>query len=185
MPALIPKPESLAPLVRTIRGERVLLDADLAALYGVPTKALNQAVKRNQDRFPADFMFQLAADEWSASRSQSVTASSPCTGMRSQTVTASRRNIGALPYAFTEQGVAMLSSVLRSPRAVEVNIAIMRTFVQLRRLMDGNRELARTIEAMEKKYDEKFTVVFDAIKQLIAEDESRKAQPKRRIGLHS
>jgi len=91
----------------------------------------------------------------------------------------------ALPYAFTEQGVAMLSSVLRSPRAVEVNIAIMRTFVQLRRLMDGNRDLARKIEAMEKKYDEKFTVVFDAIKQLIAEDETRKAKPKRRIGFHS
>ncbi len=102
--------------------------------------------------------------------------------MRSQLVTASRRNIGALPYAFTEQGVAMLSSVLRSPRAVEVNIAIMRTFVQLRRLMDSNRDLARKINAMEKKYDEQFAVVFDAIKQLIAEDEVRKAQPKRRIG---
>ena len=102
--------------------------------------------------------------------------------MRSQSVTASRRNIGASPNAFTEQGVAMLSSVLRSPRAAEVNIAIMRTFVQLRRLMDSNRHLARKIEAMEKKYDEQFAVVFDAIKQLIAEDENRKARPKRRIG---
>jgi hypothetical protein len=97
-------------------------------------------------------------------------------------VTASRRNVSALPYAFTEQGVAMLSSVLRSPRAVEVNIAIMRTFVQLRRLMDSNRELARKIEAMEDKYDEQFAVVFDAIKKLIAEDQSRKTPPKRRIG---
>jgi hypothetical protein len=91
-------------------------------------------------------------------------------------------NIKYLPYAFTEQGVAMLSSVLRSPRAVEVNIAIMRTFVQLRRLMDSNPELARKIEALEMKYDEQFAVVFDAIKQLIAVDEARKAEPKRRIG---
>ncbi len=97
-------------------------------------------------------------------------------------MTASRRNISALPYAFTEQGVAMLSSVLRSPQAVEVNIAIMRTFVQLRRLMDSNRDLARKIEAMEMKYDEQFAIVFDAIKQLIAEDEVRKAKPKRTIG---
>ena len=96
----------------------------------------------------------------------------------------SRRHRGRvyLPYAFTEQGVAMLSSVLRSPRAVEVNIAIMRTFVELRRLMDSNRELARKIEAMEKKYDEQFAVVFDAIKRLIVEDDARRASPKRRIG---
>jgi hypothetical protein len=113
-------------------------------------------------------MFQLTAAEWAA--------------LRSQTVTASRRNIGALPYAFTEQGVAMLSSVLRSQRAVEVNIAIMRTFVRLRRLMDSNCDLARKIQAMEKKYDEQFAVVFKAIKQFIAEDEARKSQPTRRIG---
>lgn len=92
------------------------------------------------------------------------------------------QNIKYLPYAFTEQGVAMLSSVLRSPRAVEVNIAIMRTFVQLRRLMDSNRELARKIDALERKYDEQFTVVFDAIKQLIAEDDVKRTQPRRRIG---
>jgi len=183
MPAIAPKPEFLAPLVYTIRGERVLLDADLAALYGVPTKVLNQAVKRNLERFPTDFMFQLTAREWADLRSQLVTSKALSTGMRSQTVTSNLRG-GAryLPYAFAEQGVAMLSSVLRSPRAVEVNIAIMRTFVQLRRLMDGNRELARSIEAMEKRYDEQFAVVFDAIKQLIAENDARKAQPKRRIG---
>ena len=182
MSALVPKPESLASLVRSFRGERVLLDADLAALYNVSTKALNQAVKRNADRFPTDFMFQLTAEEWAASRSQIVTASGSGAVMRSQNVTASRRNLNALPYAFTEQGVSMLSSVLRSPRAVEVNIAIMRTFVQLRRLMDSNRELGRKIEAMERTYDEKFAVVFEAIKQLIADDDARKAQPKRRIG---
>jgi hypothetical protein len=183
MPALTTKLESVARLVHTIRGEKVLLAADLAALYGVATKALNQAVKRNSDRFPADFMFQLTAQEWNALRSQTVTSKSSAPVMRSQDVTSNGRG-GARyrPYAFTEQGVAMLSSVLLSPRAVEVNIAIMRTFVQLRRLMDSNRDLARKIETMEKKYDEHFAVVFDAIKQLIADDDARKAQPKRRIG---
>ena len=134
------------------------IDADLAALYGVSTRALNQAVKRNLGRFPDDFMFRLTDEEWLSIRSQVVTAS-PSRTMMSQIVTSSRRNL-----------VAMLSSVLRSPRAVEVNIAIMRTFVQLRRLMDSNRRLARKIEALEKKYDEQFAVVFDAIKRLIAED---------------
>ena len=162
MTQIIPKPENLAKLVYVIRSEKILLDADLADLYGVATKVLNQAVKRNLDRFPADFMFQLTPEEWE--------------GMRSQIVTASRRNVGALPYGFTEQGVAMLSSVLRSQRAVEVNIAIMRTFVQLRRLMDSNRDLRLRIEAMETRYDEQFSQVFDAIKQLIAEDKTRKAK---------
>ena len=163
MTQIIPKPENLAKLVNVVRGEKVLLDADLADLYGVATKVLNQAVKRNLDRFPADFMFQLTPEEWER--------------MRSQTVTSSRRKLTAIPYAFTEQGVAMLSSVLRSQRAVEVNIAIMRTFVQLRRLMESNRDLARRIEAMETRYDEQFSQVFDAIKQLISEDKTRKAKP--------
>lgn len=179
MPA--PKKEAIARLVHAVRGERVLFDADLAGLYGVSTKALNQAVKRNRVRFPADFMFRLAVEEWSNLRSQIVT-SNPSTAMRSQIVTTSRRRLSTAPYAFTEQGIAMLSSVLRSPRAVEVNIAIMRTFVELRRLMDSNRQLARKIEAMEKKYDEQFAVVFDAIKRLIAEDDARRVTPKRRIG---
>lgn len=166
MTQIIPKPENLAKLVVLVRGEKVLLDADLADLYDVATKVLNQAVKRNLERFPEDFMFQLTPEEWE--------------GMRSQFVTSSRRKLTAIPYAFTEQGVAMLSSVLRSQRAVEVNIAIMRTFVQLRRLMDSNRDLARRIEAMETRYDEQFSQVFDAIKQLITEDKTRKA--KRPIG---
>jgi hypothetical protein len=176
-----PRPENIAALVHAVRGEGVIFDADLAALYGVPTRALNQAVKRNRVRFPSDFMFQLTDKEWAAMRSQSVTASSSA-AMMSQVVTSSRRKLAATPYAFTEQGVAMLSSVLRSPRAVEVNIAIMRTFVQRRRLMDSNRQLARKIEALEKKYDEQFAVGFDAIKGLIANDDVRKALPKRRIG---
>ena len=172
MPKLALKPENVAPLILVLRGEKVLLSEHLAELYSLPVKVLNQAVKRNIDRFPEDFMFQLTRDE-----AETILRS------RSQIVTLKRgQNIKYLPYAFTEQGVAMLSSVLRSPRAVEVNIAIMRTFVQLRRLMDSNRDLARKIEAMEKKYDEQFAVVFDAIKQLIIEDEARKAQPKRRIG---
>jgi hypothetical protein len=155
-----------------LRGERVLLSEHLAELYGVRVKALNQAVKRNIERFPSDFLFQLTRGE-----------ASVAAGSRSQSVTLKPgQNIKYLPYAFTEQGVAMRSSVLRLPRAVQVNIAIMRTFVQLRRLMDSNRDLAHKIEAMEEKYDEQFTVVFDAIKQLIAEDDARKAQPKRCVG---
>jgi ORF6N domain-containing protein len=184
MKAIQPKPENLAPLIFFVRGEKVLLDADLAALYGVEARALNQAVARNRQRFPDDFMFQLSAEEYEAIRSRFMTASKGPGRNSSQTVISSRKHRGLSyrPYAFIEQGVAMLSSVLRSPRAVEVNIAIMRTFVQLRRLMDSNRNLARKIEAMEKKYDEQFAVVFDAIKQLIAEDQASKAQPKRPIG---
>ena len=169
------KPENLASLIYLLRGEKVLLSEHLAGLYGVSTKVLNQAVKRNSARFPDDFMFQLSREEANA-----VLAS------RSQIVTLKRgQNLKYLSYAFTEQGVAMLSSVLRSPRAVEVNIAIMRTFVQLRRLMDSNRDLARRIEALERRYDEQFATVFDAIKRLIAEDEGRKGRPKRGIGFLS
>lgn len=179
-----PKTQAIARLVYAVRGERVLFDADLAALYGVTTAALNQAVKRNRERFPADFMFRLTPAEWAAQRSRVITASqgSP---MMSQIVTSSRRKLIAPPAAFTEQGVAMLSSVLRSPRAVEVNIAIMRTFVELRRLMDSNRDLARKIAALESKYDEQFAVVFDAIKRLVTEDDARRTRPKRGIGFIS
>ena len=197
--AIILKPENLVRLVFFIRGEKVMLDSDLAILYGVEARALNQAVARNRRRFPADFMFQLTPREYESLRSQtvisnkggstddlsqSVMSSSRRRGehLRSQIVTSKKGRGGRRyrPYAFTEQGVAMLSSVLRSTRAMEVNIAIMRTFVQLRRLMDTNRDLARKIEALEKKYDEQFAVVFDAIKELIAPPES----PKKQIGFH-
>ena len=164
---VILKPENIARVVLFIRGEKVILDRDLASLYGVTTKALNQAVKRNASRFPSDFMFQLTKEEYETSRSQSVTLK------RGQ-------HLKYLPYVFTEQGVAMLSSVLRSVRAVEVNIAIMRTFVQLRRMMETNRDLAHKIDALEKKYDEQFAVVFAAIKQLI----SPPAPVKKQIGFH-
>ena len=166
--AIVLKPENVAQFVFFMRGEKVMFDADLAMLYGVEVRSLNQAVARNRKRFPADFAFQLTDDELAALRSQIVTSNTGRGGRR------------YLPYAFTEQGVAMLSSVLRSTRAVEVNIAIMRTFVQLRRLMDANRDLARKIEALEKKYDEQFAVVFEAIKQLITPPEP----PRRRIGFH-
>lgn len=184
MSKIIPKPETLAQLVVVVRGEKVLLDADLATLYDVEARALNQAVARNRNRFPEDFMFQLTVQEYAKIRSQLVTASGENDSDSSQSVMSSRkhRGISYRPYAFTEQGVAMLSSVLRSPRAVEVNIAIMRTFVQLRRLMDSNRDLARKIEAMEMKYDEQFAAVFNAIKQLIADDQAQKTKPKRAIG---
>ena len=161
------KPENLAQLVFVIRGEKVMLDVDLAKLYGVSRKALNQAFRRNKQRFPTDFAFQLSKEEFDQLRSQIVTSS----------LHGGRRY---RPYAFIEQGVAMLSSVLRSTRAVEVNIAIMRTFVQLRHLMDTNRDLARKVEALEKKYDEQFAEVFAAIKELIAPP----APPKRQIGFH-
>lgn len=163
-PTALPDVQSLSRLVHVVRGEKVLLDADLAMLYGVETGALNRAVKRNADRFPGDFMFQLQAAEWANLQCQIGIASSH----------GGRR--GA-PHVFTEQGVAMLSSVLNATRAVQVNIAIMRTFVQLRRMMDSNRDLARRIDALEARYDEQFSGVFDAIKQLVAEDKQRKAKP--------
>ena len=163
-----------------------MLDAHLAMLYGVEVRILNQAVARNRKRFPADFMFRLSAKEYENLRSQTVMSEEKSARttypLRSQFVISKHGRGGRryLPYAFTEQGVAMLSSVLRSDRAVEVNIAIMRTFVQLRRLMDGNADLARKIESLEKKYDEKFAAVFAAIKQLIAPS----APAKKRIGFH-
>jgi hypothetical protein len=183
-------PSAIAPKVHWIRHEKVILDFDLAALYGVETRALNQAVKRNHARFPDDFMFQLTpaeADEVLHLVSQSVIPAPGGTSNSSQIVMSSRKHRGRayLPYAFTEQGVAMLSSVLRSTRAVQVNIAIMRTFVQLRRLMDSNRDLARRIDSLENKYDEQFRVVFDAIKRLVAGDKARKSKPRREIGFHA
>lgn len=139
-----------------LRDQKVLLDADLARLYGVETKVLNQAVKRNIERFPDDFMFQLTDDEAESLRSQDVTIK-----------TGRGRHRKYLPYAFTEQGVAMLSSVLRSRRAVLVNVEIMRAFVRLRNLLSSNAVLARKLATLERKYDSQFKVVFDAIRELM------------------
>ena len=178
-------PEKIAPLVHVLRHEKVLLDSDLAELYGVTTGHLNRAVQRNLDRFPADFMFQLTENELEILMSQIATSSLKEANLKCQTgISSSHGGRRHLPYAFTEQGVAMLSSVLRSPRAVEVNIAIMRTFVQLRRLMDSNALLAEKIQSLEAKYaehDQQFQIVFDAIRQLIATD----ATPKREMGFHA
>ena len=147
--------------IRLIRGDKVILDEDLAELYGVETKNLVKAVKRNLDRFPADFMFQLTNQEFADLRFQSGT-SSQWGGRRTP------------PYAFSEQGVAMLSSVLHSPRAVKVNIEIMRTFVRLRRLLASHADLAARLEELEQRYDAQFRVVFDAIRQMMAPEEKER-----------
>lgn len=153
--------------ILTIRERRVMLDTDLAALYDVDVKVLNQAVKRNLVRFPPDFMFQLSPDEAAPLRSQIVTLNDRRGAHRKYR-----------PYAFTEQGIAMLSGVLRSPRAVLVNIEIMRVFVHLRELLQSNAELARRVDEFERKSDRRFRVVFDAIRGLMVAP----TPPRRRIG---
>jgi hypothetical protein len=170
-----------------LRQHRVMLDYDLAALYGVEARALNQAVKRNLARFPADFMFQLTPAEADHIRrlvSQSVIPAPGEPSNSSQTVMSSRKHRGRSyrSYAFTEQGVAMLSSVLRSPRAVLVNIAIMRAFVRLREMLLTNADLARKLADLERKYDSQFKAVFDAIRQLMAPPPPQPPRPE--IGFH-
>ncbi len=163
--------ERIAHAIFLIRGQKVILDNDLATLYGVETKSLNLAVRRNADRFPSDFMFQLSADEWERLRFQIETSKTGRGGRRTP------------PYAFTEQGVAMLSGVLNSPRAIAVNVAIMRAFVKLRQLLTDNEKLARKLRAMEKKYDGHFKAVFDAIAALM---EPIEEEPKKsRIGFRA
>jgi hypothetical protein len=164
---LIPA-ERIERAILLVRGHKVLLDRDLAELYGIETRVLVQAVKRNTRRFPEDFMFQLSKDELESWRSQFV-MSNP----------AAKMGLRRRPYAFTEQGVAMLSSVLHSNRAIDVNIAIMRTFVRLRRLLLSHRQLARRFDQLENKYDSQFKIVFEAIRQLMS---LPPGPPKRRIG---
>lgn len=158
-------PERVERRILSIRGQKVMLSVDLAELYEVEPRVLVQAVKRNHERFPADFMFQLTRAEHANLKSQIVISS--WGGARRAT-----------PYAFTEQGVAMLSSVLRSPRAVQVNIAIMRAFVKLRELLASHRDLARRLDEMGRTYDAQFKVVFDAIRGLMTPPE----KPRCRIG---
>jgi len=165
--AVVPT-ERIAPSIVVVRGRKVLLDAELAALYGVRTKALVQAVKRNAGRFPADFVFRLTPDEATRLRSQSVTSKS-------------RGGRRYLPYAFTEQGVAMLSSVLRSPRAIAVNIEIMRLFVKPRAVLASHAHLARKLDQLERRYDAQFKVVFEAIHALMVPLTPR----TRRVGFHA
>lgn len=136
-----------------IRNQKVMLDFDLAQLYEVETKVLNQSVKRNVDRFPVDFMFQLTEKEFENNRSQFVTGS--------------QKHRGSLPYAFTEQGVSMLSSVLKSKKAVRVNISIMRVFVAVKQMILGNAELSKKLEELEAKYNKQFSDVYDALNYLM------------------
>ena len=165
---IIPVPaERIEQTIRIIRGHRVILDTDLAKLYGVATKALNQAVKRNRTRFPMDFMFQPTTEEATSFRSQIVTLK-PSRGQYRK----------YRPYVFTEQGVAMLSSVLHSERAIQVNVAIMRAFVRLREMIGSNKALAKRLNELEKKYDSQFRVVFEAIRELMGEPGPK----SRRIG---
>ena len=160
-----------------LRGQRVMLDASLAGLYGVETKALKQAVRRNRSRFPADFMFELSWEEVRGLEARIAWLRS-FSASRSQSVTLNRgRNVKYQPYVFTEQGVAMLSSILRSDRAVHVNIEVMRAFVRLRQILASNAELARKLEALEKRYDSQFKVVFDAIRQLMTSPDPPKKRP--------
>lgn len=164
MPDLIPQ-ETIESKILLLRGKKVMLDRTLAKLYGVRAIRLREQVKRNKARFPEDFMFKLTKEEAEI--------------LVSQNAIPSKRSLGGyLPYVFTEQGVAMLSSVLNSERAIQVNIQIMRTFTRLRELIMSHKELQRKIEAMERKYDKQFQVVFTAIKQLLVPPE----KPKGRIG---
>jgi hypothetical protein len=179
--------EEIENAVLLLRGEKVLLDADLARLYGVTTKALNQAVKRNSGRFPKDFMFRLTSKETAAlNRSQIVTGSGA--GLRSQSVTAKTQGRGGrrnAPFAFTEQGVAMLSSVLRSEQAVQVNIEIMRVFVRFRQFLAVNTEIARRLDEFERRlgeHDEQFLHVIRAIRELMEPHAKTKRRP---IGFHA
>ena len=174
MEQVIPK-EIIEKRIFMIRGQKVMLDSDLAQLYSVETKALTRAVRRNLERFPDDFMFQINANEFESLRRHFVTSN-----LKSQFGSSTRRGGRRyLPYVFTEQGISMLSSVLRSRSAIRVNIEIMRAFVQLRNLLSSNKNLSRKLEELEKKYDSQFKVVFDAIRQLMAPPP---LPPKRRIG---
>jgi ORF6N domain len=162
---LVIREENIASHIYFLRGHNVILDFDLASLYGVETRALKQAVRRNLRRFPDDFMFALDENEIDF--------------VVSQNVIPSRRYLGgAIPYAFTEQGVAMLSGILNSDRAIQVNISIIRAFVQLRKLISTHKDLVDKLYQFEKKYDEQFKLVFEALRQLI----QKESKPRKRIG---
>ncbi len=165
-----PAVAALAQSIHLVRGQKVMLDSDLAVLYGVPTKALNQAVKRNADRFPADFMFQLSGDEYLALRSQFVTSNATAAG---------RGGRRYLPWAFTEHGALMAATVLNSPRAIEMSVFVVRAFVQLRELLSTHRDLAAKLDELERKlstHDQAIAGLIDAIRQLTATPE-RKSRP--------
>ncbi len=160
--------EGIASRIYFVRGKKVILDSDLAGLYGVPTKRLNEQVRRNIERFPGDFMFRLTKEEHDHLRSQFATSSDK----------AGHGGRRTLPFVFTEHGAIMAATVLNSKQAVEVSIFVVRAFVKLRQMLAAHKDLEKKIEEMESKYDEQFRVVFEAIRQLLVEDE----KPKRKIG---
>tara|TARA_B100000315_G_scaffold237288_1_gene253938 strand:- start:1836 stop:2351 length:516 start_codon:yes stop_codon:yes gene_type:complete len=170
MPKTLISQEAISSKIFLIRGRKVILDRDLARLYSVETKNLKRQVRRNIERFPEDFMFELTKEELENWKCQFGTSNS-----------SEKMGLRHLPYAFTEQGVAMLSSVLNSKRAIQVNIQIMRTFVKIKEMLTTHKDLQRKIETMEKKYDEHFKAVFEAIKQLIKHEQN----PKKPIGFHN
>jgi phage regulator Rha-like protein len=180
--------QSIQNRIYEIRGERVMLDFDLAALYEVPTKALNQAVKRNPKRFPADFMFRLNLIEWQAIRSQSVTAWESMAVEGSQNVTAyqSKRNTSLMPYAFTEQGVAMLSGVLNSDKAVDMHVAIMRAFVEIKKIVLCQTDLKEQMKEIKERlgeHDAQLNQIYDAMENLLDEKAAqRKWEDREKIG---
>lgn len=160
-------PQSIQEKIYFVRGHRIMLDYDLASLYEVQVKAFNQAIRRNLERFPDDFMFQLTDEEFSFLRSQIVTLEKQGRGKHSK----------YNPLAFTEQGVAMLSSVLRSKTAIQVNVEIIRAFVSLKRALEGNHELAKKLRELERKYDAQFKIVFDAIRKLMLPPPTHSKRP--------
>jgi len=166
-PPLIASVENIERIIFEIRDRKVILDEDLAHIHGVETKVLNQAVKRNIERFPDDFAFRLTGEEFAH--------------MRSQSVTAYKRNIRHLPYVFTEHGALMAANVLRSERAVQMSVLVVRAFIRLRQILASHAELAGKLEEMERKYDSQFKIVFDAIRQLMQPPEPK----RRRIGFRT
>src|SRR5450432_117871 len=182
--------KSIQNRIYEIRGERVMLDFDLAELYEVATKVLNQAVKRNNKRFPEDFMFRLTSMEWMIMRSQSVTASESANSMRSQIVTASqnKRNTDNTPYAFTEQGVVMLSGVLNSDKAINMNIAIMRAFIEIKRIAIQQMDLRTQLYAIKERlgeHDIQLNQIYDAMENLLDEKAAQKKwNDRERIGFN-
>jgi hypothetical protein len=183
--------DKIGSLIRTIRGTKVILDADLARIYGVPTKALNQAVKRNLGRFPDDFMFQLTAKETAdLMRSQFVTASETPRTMRSQSVTGYKRNIRFLPYAFTEKGAVMAANILNSPDAVRMSIFVVRAFIKMRELLGGTKELAKQLAALEQKLTARLdgheVAIVEVLRRVmdILDPPPLPEPPRRQIGFH-
>jgi len=180
-------------VIRTIRGVRVILDADLAAIYGVKTKVLNQAVKRNREKFPVDFLFQTTLEEIDVlNRSQIATGSSKGdSGMRSQIVTASKRNVRHLPHAFTENGAVMAANVLNSPDAVRLSIHVVRAFIQMRALLAGSTELAAELRKLEAKLtarlDAHETAIVDVLQRimLLLDPPPSPAVPEKEMGFHT